>query len=90
MYKYPSRKPQPLIEDIKDPFIRWLFNEAKTQGVTIADIERVSGVTRSTISRWKTKTRASLFDFQCVAEALGYEIRMVAKEPKNVEAQTID
>lgn len=88
--QYPSKRACIPLEGISDPDIRWFFLEARAQGKAIADIAKISGITSSTIRRWKSRCNPSFFDFKCAVEALGYEIRMMAKEPKNVEAQTTD
>lgn len=65
--------------EISDPHIRWLFQEIIAQNTTIDKISMISGVSRSVLQRAKTRSNLTLFDFKCAAEALGYEIMMVAK-----------
>lgn len=83
--QYPHKRPFIPIESINEPTVRWLFLEIKIQEKTVADVARISGVAQNAIQSWKTRCNPSLFDFKCVAGALGYEIQMVAKEPENAE-----
>jgi len=79
----PTYKPVYSADEIKDPHIRWLFQEIVDQGVKIDNVCLRSGVGRDVLQRAKRSSSIALFNFKCVAEALGYEILMVAKEVKN-------
>lgn len=65
-----------------DPYLKWLFNEIDVQGIRYDDLCRRAGVARGLLYNIKTRNNTRFQTFRCLVEALGYEITLTAKEPK--------
>lgn len=64
--------------DHVDPLIRDLFSIADELNFTNIGLSELSGVDRTCIEDWRLGKRTpSLFNFECCAMALGYEMRIV-------------
>lgn len=68
------RPPMPIVQEISTAIAdRQLTHEW---------IAKRAGVSNQTISRWRTgRNSPSLFEFECVAQVLGYRVVLVPMEP---------
>lgn len=68
----------------RNPHARQLFELARKQRVTMAELARRSGYTVSTLSYLRGGHSAPLLTtFTDAAEAIGYDVVLVKREPKN-------
>lgn len=70
-----------------------LFNEARRQGLTIADLADRTGILAACLHRHKSgQNEMKVFDAECLAEVLGGEIRFVStvKQDNRVRLHIVD
>lgn len=60
------------------PIVRTLLDEAARKRVTLQDIERKTGVSRSTIHNWAGRSIPNLVNVEAVATYLGFTLELVA------------
>lgn len=59
------------------PIVQRIFQEMLTQQVTYSDLADRAGITRETISAWRTRNSPSLANVVAVLGVLGYELEVV-------------
>lgn len=68
----------------RNPHLRLLFETARKHGITTAELARRSGYTLSALSYLRGGRSAPLLTtFTDAAEAIGYDVVLVKREPKN-------
>lgn len=73
-----------------DPHIVWFYKEMLYQGKTEQEIADKAGLSNATINKMKTQQQINFVLFKAMLEVLGYEVMIVAKEPKIAQSQTTD
>ena len=67
-----------------DPHIVWFFEELRLQALSLTGIAQKAGISHTTAFNMKTKQEIKLSSFKYLLEVLGYEIKIVPKENKDV------
>lgn len=71
-----------------DPLIRWTFQEIIAQGKTMKEVCHTAGISHN-LRTWRQHGNPYFQNFRAVIEALGYEIRIVAKEPAEASNENV-
>lgn len=76
---------------VKPPFrfmpppglLRQVLDELYVQGLSDGEITKKLGRSRGALRNWRTgRTGVNLFDFECLAEMVGFRVVLEKKEPK--------
>lgn len=62
------------------PLVKALFEEADQAGWSLRAIEKASGVDRAATQHWRRRSAPTLWNFEAVANALGFDLVMVRRD----------
>lgn len=61
------------------PLVKHFFLLKEQHEVSTRDLERTSGVSKSTINEWQWRCSPQLVSFEAALNAMGYELRILKR-----------
>ena len=77
-----KKVPKRLISEHAHPVIHQLDAIRRERNITISDLLIAAGLGRNAYTNWAAGTSARIHMVSAAAEALGYELKLVKKEPE--------
>lgn len=62
------------------PLVKALFEEADQTGWSLRAIEKASGVDRAATQHWRRRSAPTLWNFEAVANAIGFDLVLVRRD----------
>ena len=70
-----------LVPERAHPLVRRLFVLINRDGCTLEELAARSGVDSQTLNSWRSRKSPQLVTFEAMLNALGFELRIVHREP---------